>query len=129
MEWGGNAVAESKQEGSGQHHGKRTTPPDGVWRHLQEKATNRRAEGQGAGEGQTVEREVAAEQMSRRHFRDQRPENESVCDLAECKDDRNADEETGRSELRVDQRRWQYRQQGDRKKRACRRERVCAPHA
>ena len=31
MERVGNAVAESKQDGSGQHCGKRATPPDGVW--------------------------------------------------------------------------------------------------
>jgi hypothetical protein len=30
----GNAVAESKQDGSGQRRGKRTAPPDGVWRGL-----------------------------------------------------------------------------------------------
>src|SRR5580765_4131217 len=116
MEWVGNAIAELKQDGSGQHRGKRATPPDGVGIGLQEKATNRRAEGQGAGEGQTVESEVAAEQMGWSHVRDQRPENERVCDFAGCEDDRNADEETGRSERRVDERRWQHREQGDRKK-------------
>jgi hypothetical protein len=31
VEWVRDAVAESKQEGSGQHCGKRATPPDGVW--------------------------------------------------------------------------------------------------
>src|SRR6266853_1276440 len=128
MEWVGNAVAESKQEGSGQHHGKRTTPPNGIGRGLQEKATNRRAEGQGAGEGHTVERQVAAEQMGWSHVRDQRPENENVCAFADCEDDRNAGEETGRSELRVDERRWQNREQADRKKRACRRESVSTSH-
>src|SRR5260370_3368308 len=124
----GNAVAEAKQDGPGQHRGKRATPPDGVWRGLQEKATNRRAEGQGDGEGQTVERQVAAEQMGRSHVRDQWPENENVYHFADCEDDRNAGEETGRSELRVDERRWQHREQADRKKRARRRETVCASH-
>ena len=52
MERVGNTVAESKQEGSGQHRGKRATPPDCVWRALQKNATDRRAEGQGKGEGQ-----------------------------------------------------------------------------
>src|SRR5438067_6641258 len=66
----GNATAESKQDGSGQHRGKRTAPPDGVWRGLQEKATNRRAERQGDAEGQAVERQVAAEQMGWSHVRD-----------------------------------------------------------
>src|SRR6266581_9731277 len=111
MERVGNAVAESEQDGSSEQRGKRATPPDGVGIGLQEKATNRRAEGQGAGEGQTVEREVAAEQMGWSHVRDQRPENESVCDFAGCEDDRNAGEEAGRSDLRVDQRRWQHREQ------------------
>src|SRR6202035_4679334 len=46
----GNTAAESKQDASRQHRGKRATPPDGVWRGLQEKATNRRAEGPGDGE-------------------------------------------------------------------------------
>src|SRR5256884_3232727 len=124
----GDGAAESKQDGSGQHRGKRATPPDGVWRGLQEKATNRRAEGQGDGEGQTVERQVAAEQMGWSHVRDQWPENVSVYAFADCEDDRNAGEETGRSELRVDERRWQHREQADRKKRACRRESVCASH-
>ena len=114
MERVGNAVAESKQDGSGQHHGKRTTPPNGVWRGLQEKPANRWAEGQGAGEGQTVERQVAAEQMGWSHVRDQRPENENVCDFADCQDDRNAREDTGRSERRVDERRGQHCEQGDR---------------
>src|SRR5213080_2575931 len=102
MERVGNAVAESKQDSSGQHRGKRATPPDGVGIGLQEKATDRRAEGQGACEGQTVEREVAAEQMGWSHVRDQRPENQSVDDFADCEDDRNAGEETGGSEFRVD---------------------------
>ena len=62
------------------------------------------------------------------HVCDQRPENENVCDFAECEDDRNADEETGRSELRVDERRWQHRKQADRKERACQCERVRASH-
>src|SRR5881394_70410 len=109
MEWVGNTVAESKQDDSGQHRGKRATPPDGVWRGLQKKATNRWAEGQRAGEGQTVERQVAAEQMGWSHVRDQRRENKNMCDFADCEDDRNAGEETGRSDLRVDQRRWQHR--------------------
>src|SRR5690242_21951523 len=100
MEWVGNAVAELKQNGSGHQRGKRATPPDGVWMGLQEKATDRRAEGQGAGEGQSVEREVAAEQMGWCHVRDQRPEHENVCDLAACQDDRDADEDAGRSRLR-----------------------------
>src|SRR6478752_4673107 len=111
MKWVGNAVAKSKQDGSGQQRGKRATPPDGVWIGLQEKAANRRADGQGEGESQRVEREVAAEQMGWSHVRDQRPENENVCDLAACQDDRNADENTGRSELRVDERRRQHREQ------------------
>src|SRR5207302_11324667 len=125
----GNAAAESKQDGSGQHRGKRATPPNGVWRGLQEKATNRRAEGQGDGEGQTVERQVAAEQMGWSHVRDQWPENVSVYAFADCEDDRNAGEETGRSELRVGERRWQHREQADRKERACRRASVCASNA
>src|SRR2546429_5986743 len=124
----GNAVAESKQGGSGQHRGKRATPPDGVWRGLQEKPTNRRAEGQGEGEGQTVERQVAAEQMGWSHVRDQWSESENVCAFADCEDDRNADEETGRSELRMDERRWQHREQTHCKKSTCRRESVCASH-
>src|SRR5256714_342242 len=124
----GNAAAESKQDGSGQHRGKRATPPDGVWRGLQEKATNRRAEGQGDAEDQTVERQVAAEQMGWRHVRDQWPENVSVNAFADCEDDRNAGEETDRSELRVDERRWQHREQAERKKRARHRESVCASH-
>src|SRR5580704_18077209 len=62
------------------------------------------------------------------HVRDQWPENENVYALADCEDDRNAGEETGRSELRVDERRWQHREQADRKKRAGRRESVCAFH-
>ncbi len=128
MEWVRYAVAELKQDGSGQQRGKRATPPDGVWIGLQKKATNRRAKGQGAGEGQSVEREVAAEQMGWSHVRDQRPENENVCDFAACQDDRNADEDTGRSQLRVDERRRQHREQGYRKKHACRRESVCASH-
>src|SRR6202035_5527265 len=119
---------ESKQDGSGQHRGKRATPPDGVWRGLQEKATNRRAEGQGDGEGQTVERQVAAEQMGWSHVRDQWPENVGVYAFADCEDDRNAGEETGRSELRVDERCWQDCEQADREKRACRRESVCTSH-
>src|SRR4029077_18499462 len=126
VEWVRNAVAESKQEGSGQHRGKRATPPNGVGRALEEKATNRWADGQGKGERQTVERQVAAEQMGWSHVRDQRPENENVYDFADCEDDRNAGEETGRSEFRVDQRRWQDREQADREKRACHRESVCA---
>src|SRR6185437_9663713 len=104
MKWVGNAVAESKQDGSGQHRGKRATPPDRVWRALEKKAADRRAYGQGAGEGQRVERQVAAEQMGWSHVRDQRPEHENVRDFAEREDDRNADEKTGRSERRVDQR-------------------------
>ena len=53
----------------------------------------------------------------------------TTCDaLADCEDDRNAGEETGRSELRVDERRWQHREQADRKKRAGRRKSVCASH-
>jgi hypothetical protein len=52
MEWVGYAVAELKQDGSGQQRGKRATPPDGVRIGLQKKATNRLAEGQRAGEGQ-----------------------------------------------------------------------------
>src|SRR6184192_4487642 len=95
----GNAAAESKQDGSGQDRGKRATPPDGVWRGLQEKATNRRAERQGDAEGQTVERQVAAEKMGWSHVSDQWPENVSVYAFADCEDDRNAGEETGRSEL------------------------------
>src|SRR5438105_15301706 len=126
MERVGNAVAESEQDGSGQNRGKRATPPDGVWVGLQKKATNRRTKGQGAGEGQGVEREVAAEQMVWSHVRDQRPENENVCDLAACQDDRNPGEETGRSELRMDERRRQHREQGDREERARRRESVRA---
>src|SRR5438093_1774429 len=118
MEWVGYAVAELKQDGSGQQRGKRATPPDGVWIGLQEKATNRRPEGQGAGEGQTVEREVAAEQMGWSHVRDQRPENENVDAFADCEDDRNAGEETGRNEFRVDQRRRQHREQANGKERA-----------
>src|SRR5438270_12430515 len=126
----GNAAAESKQDGSGQHRGKRATPPDGVWRGLQEKATNRWADGQGKGEGQTVEREVAAEQMGWSHVRDERPEDENVCDFTEREDDRNADEEAGRRERRVDERRWQHREQADRKERACQgRRRVCVASA
>src|SRR5207237_9545814 len=101
--------------GSGQHRGKCATPPDGVWRGLQEKATNRRAEGQGDGEGQSVERQVAAEQMGRSHVRNQWPENISVHAFADCEDNRNAGEETGRSVLRVDRRSWQQREQADRK--------------
>ena len=62
------------------------------------------------------------------HVRDQRPENENVCDFAEGEDDRNADEETGRSERRVDERRWQHREQADRKERACQCESMCASH-
>src|SRR5437868_9983174 len=112
-----NAATESKQDGSGQHRGKRATPPDGVWRGLQEKATNRRAERQGDAEGQTVERHVAAEQMGWRHVRDQWPENIGVYAFADREDDRNAGEETGRSELRVDERRRQDREQADRKNR------------
>src|SRR6476469_8971721 len=115
MEWVGNAIAELKQDGSGQQRGKRATPPDGVRIGLQEKAANRRAEGQGGGEGQSVEREVPAEQMGWSHVRDQRPENENVCDLAACQDDRNACEDTGRSERRMDERRRQHREQADRK--------------
>src|SRR5690348_6470630 len=102
MERVGNAVAELKQDGSGQQRGKRATPPDGVGTGLQEKAADLRPEGQGAGEGQSVEREVAAEQMGWSHVRDQRPENQNVCDLGDCEDDRNGGEETGRGELRVD---------------------------
>src|SRR3954464_9893469 len=128
MEWVGDAVAESKQDGSGQHRGNRATPPDGVWCGLEEKATNRWADGQRQGEGQTVERQVAAEQMGWSHVRDQRPENEHVYDFAGCEHDRNADEETGCSELRVDQGRWQHREQSDRKKCAGRSESVCASH-
>src|SRR5579859_3031707 len=124
----GNAGAESKQDSSGQHRGQRAAPPDGVGRGLEEKATNRGAEGQGDGEGQTVERKVTAEQMGRSHVRDQWPENVSVYAFADCEDDRNAGEETGRSELGMDERRWQDREQADRKKRACRRESVCASH-
>src|SRR5437588_2097832 len=119
MEWVGDAVAESKQDGSGQHRGNRTTPPDGVRCGLQEKAADRWADGQGKGEGQTVERQVAAEQMGWSHVRDQRPENENVCDFAECEDDRNADEEAGRSKRGVDERRWQHGEQADGKERAC----------
>src|SRR5438309_1429192 len=62
------------------------------------------------------------------HVRDQWPENVSVYAFADCEDDRNAGEETSRSELRVGERRWQHREQADRKKRACRRESVCASH-
>ena len=51
----------SKQDGSGQHRGKRATPPDDVWRGLQQQATNRRAERRGDAEGQSVERQVAAD--------------------------------------------------------------------
>src|SRR3954469_4794780 len=103
MERVGNAIAELKQDRSGQERRKRAAPPDGVGIGLQEKATNRRTEGQGACERQSVEREVAAEQMGWSHVRDQRPEDENVCDFAACQDDRNADEDTGRSQLRVDQ--------------------------
>src|SRR4029077_4403531 len=74
VEWVGDAVAESKQDGSGQHRGKCAAPPDRVWRGSEEKATNRWAEGQRTGEGQGVEREVAAEQMGGSHVRYQRPE-------------------------------------------------------
>src|SRR2546421_5665764 len=119
MERVGNAVAESKQDGSGQHRGKRATPPDGVGIGLQEKATNRRAEGQGACERQTVEREVAAEQMGWSHVRDQRPENENMCDFGACQDNRYAGEDSRRGELRVGEGRWQHREQGNRKKRGC----------
>src|SRR5437764_4416760 len=49
------------------------------------------------------------------HVRDQWPENVSVYAFADCEDDRNAGEETGRSELRVDERRWQHSEQADRK--------------
>ena len=62
------------------------------------------------------------------HVRDQRPENENVCDFAECEDDRNADEEAGRSERGVDERRWQHGEQADGKERACECESVCASH-
>src|SRR6478752_5740394 len=128
MEWVGDAVAESKQDGSGQHRRNRATPPDGVWCDLEQKATNRWADGQGQGEGQAIERQVAAEQMAWSHVRDERPEDESVCDLAEREDDRNADEEAGRRERRVDERRWQHGEQADREERACQRESVCASH-
>src|SRR5438445_9438248 len=100
----GNAAAESKQDGSGQHRGKRATPPDGVWRGLQEKATNRRAERQGDAEGQAVERQVAAEKMGWSHVRDQWPENVSVYALSDCEDDRNAGEEHVGSDRHVEQR-------------------------
>ncbi len=66
--------------------------------------------------------------MGRSHVRDQRPENDNVKAFADGEVDRNAGEETGRSELRVDERRWQHREQADRKKRARRRESVCASH-
>src|SRR3989449_8107344 len=62
------------------------------------------------------------------HVCDQWPENVSVYAFADCEDDRNAGEETGRNELRVDERCWQHREQADRKNRACRRESVCASH-
>ncbi len=62
------------------------------------------------------------------HVRDQRSENENVCDFAACQNDCNAGEETGRGELRMDERRWQHGEQGDRKEPACRRESVCASH-
>src|SRR6476469_10411337 len=98
MEWVGDAVAESKQDGSGPHRVNRTTPPDGVWCGPEENATNCWADGQGKGEGQAVERQVAAEQMGRSHIRDKRPEDENVCDLTEREDDRNGDQEAGRRE-------------------------------
>src|SRR5947209_12435174 len=62
------------------------------------------------------------------HVRDQRPENENVYDLGACQDDRNTGEETSRSELRVDERRWQHREEGDRKERTCRRKSLCTSH-
>jgi len=42
----GYAAAEAKQDGPGHHSRKRAAPPDGVWRRLQQEATNRRAQGQ-----------------------------------------------------------------------------------
>src|SRR5437016_10817920 len=42
--------------------------------------------------------------MGRSHVRDQWPENVGVYAFADCEDDRNAGEETGRRELRVDER-------------------------
>src|SRR5207244_10676040 len=92
------------------------------------KGTARRADGEGGAEGQAVERQVAAEQMGWSHVRDQWPENIGVYAFADCEDDRNAGEETGRSELRVDERRRQDREQADRKNRACRGESICASH-
>src|SRR5256885_15768410 len=62
------------------------------------------------------------------HVRDQWPENIGMYAFADCEDDRNAGEETGRSELRVDERRRQDRDQADRKERACRCESACASH-
>src|SRR5438105_7281271 len=62
------------------------------------------------------------------HVRDEWPENIGVYAFADCEDDRNAGEETGRSELRVDERRRQDREQADRKNRAGRGESVCASH-
>src|SRR5205085_9773857 len=110
-----NAAVESKQDGSGEQRGKRATPPDGIWRALQEKATNGRAEGQGNGERQTEDRQVAAEEMRWSHIRDQRPEHDNVEAFGDCEEDRNTGEETRRSELRIGQRRWQHRKQAQRK--------------
>src|SRR5690349_7430871 len=128
MEWVGDAVAESKQDHSGQRRGNRTTTPDGVWCSRKEKAANRWADGQGKGEGEAVERQVAAEQVGWSHVSDERPEDEDVCDLPEREDDCDADEEAGRRERRVDERRRQHREQADSKERACQREGVCASH-
>jgi hypothetical protein len=64
----------------------------------------------GSGEGQAVEREVAAQEMGWSHVRDQRPKNEGVCDLAECQHDGHAGEETARTEFRADQRGRQHRE-------------------
>ena len=66
--------------------------------------------------------------MCSSHVRDQRPENVSVHAFADREDGRNAGEQGGRSELRVDERRRQHCEQTDRKQRACRREGVCASH-
>jgi Sigma-70, region 4 len=57
-----------------------------------------------------------------------RPENENAYAFADGEDDRNAGEEAGRIELRVDERRRQHREQIDRTERACRRESMCASH-
>src|SRR2546429_8947975 len=110
----GNAAAESKQDGSGHHRGKRATPPDGVWRGLQETATNRRAEGQGDGEGQTVERQEAAEQMGWSHVRDQRPENVTVYAFSDCEDGRYAGDVSGCCEPPARERRWEDHEQAGR---------------